>query len=245
MSDLVTISTPLAKHPLWCRFTSTDLHVFWQIFIARQYAPLDDLTNVSHIVDLGANVGYSTAYFLTRFPKARSIAVEPDPANFEVLARNLAPYGKRATAIHAGVWSHVCSLGIVESTAGAGREWGRQVREVASDYPGAVPGLDLGTLLSAHQINRVSLLKVDIEGAEAVVFRERNPSWLERIDNIAIELHNNTDFGECSAAFQRSIGEQGFAQTRSGELTLCRRIRVRARRRNRQRSPAKNRRHAG
>src|SRR5687767_4838627 len=129
MSDLVTINTPYARYPLWCRFSSTDVHVFCQIFIQREYSPFDDLKDVSLIIDCGANVGYSTAYFLSRFPEAMSIAVEPDPGNFEILRRNLAPYGARAMPIQAGIWSHVCYLGIDETTAGAGQEWGRRVGE--------------------------------------------------------------------------------------------------------------------
>jgi hypothetical protein len=94
-----------AAHPLWARTRSSDLYAFLQIFVRREYECLN-LIDGDLILDLGANVGYSSAYFLSRYPKSPVVAVEPDPRNFAMLQRNLAPYGSRATVIQAAVWSH-------------------------------------------------------------------------------------------------------------------------------------------
>src|SRR6476620_203183 len=82
-------------HPLFIRHDSSDLDVFKQIFIDREYRCLDDLTEVRLVIDCGANVGYSSAYFLSHHPTSRIIAVEPDPENFAMLRRNLAHYRGR------------------------------------------------------------------------------------------------------------------------------------------------------
>src|SRR5262245_9783341 len=74
-----------SMHPLFVRRGSSDLSVFDQIFIQREYACLDDLTGVRLIIDCGANVGYSSAYLLSRHPNSRIIAVESDPENFAML----------------------------------------------------------------------------------------------------------------------------------------------------------------
>jgi hypothetical protein len=66
-------------------------------------------------------------------------------------------------------------------------------------------------------------LKMDIEGAEAVVFGALDISWLDRVDNIAIELHHDTAFGNASGIFSSAIAKRGFATSRCGELTICRR----------------------
>ena len=94
-----------AQFPVWCRVLSSDLDVFSQIFVHREYRCLDDLTGVRVVIDCGANVGYSSAYFLSRFPACTVIAVEPDSGNFAAMERNLAPYGNRVRAIHSGVWA--------------------------------------------------------------------------------------------------------------------------------------------
>jgi hypothetical protein len=50
-----------AKHPLRCRAGSSDLYVFRQIFVEREYGCLDNIDDARLVVDCGANVGYSAA----------------------------------------------------------------------------------------------------------------------------------------------------------------------------------------
>src|SRR6266849_2034454 len=95
-----------AEAPVWVRPASSDLMVFDQIFVEREYRGLDDVTEADFIIDCGANVGYSSVYLLSRFPKARLVAIEPERTNFEALRRNMAAFGDRVTCLHAGVWSH-------------------------------------------------------------------------------------------------------------------------------------------
>ena len=111
---------PLALHPLWCRWGGSDYFVFNQIFRHPEYACVAGLPRVELVIDCGANAGYSAAYFLSRYPQCRLIAVEPEPGNFALLQRNLAPYGERAKPVHAGVWFAHGGFG-----AGAGEVWGR------------------------------------------------------------------------------------------------------------------------
>jgi hypothetical protein len=42
---------------------------------------------------------------------------------------------------------------------------------------------DIGTLLDRSGEQRISVLKVDIEGAERVVFVKNYESWLPKVDN--------------------------------------------------------------
>ena len=95
-----------SQHPLHYRWNKSDVYVFRQIFIQREYSYLDNLTNVGLIVDCGANVGYSSSYFLTQFPNSHVIAIEPDPENFAIMRKNLLPYGERVETFNAAVWSH-------------------------------------------------------------------------------------------------------------------------------------------
>jgi FkbM family methyltransferase len=219
----IACSTPHAQHPLWLRPDTSDVAVFRQIFEQREYAPFDDLADVQTVVDLGANVGFSAAWFLSRHPRCRLVAVEPDPANFAALVRNLAPYGDRAVCVHAGVWSHSCHLRISDAPYRDGREWSRQVVECAPGDPGALRGVGLRELLDEHGIGRVSLLKCDIEGAEVALFGPTFRGWIDRVDAIAIELHADSMFGDGFAVFHAAMHGQPFGQSESGELTLCRR----------------------
>jgi FkbM family methyltransferase len=223
MSKVVSLTTPFARYPLECRDNSSDLDSFTQVFIYWEYSPLDVLPEVSLVIDCGAYVGYSSAYFLSCYPGARVIAVEPDEANFEVLRRNLAPYGERVQLVRAGIWSHECRLRMVRTPYRDGREWSRQVRECGPHEPADVPGIDLGTLLARSGLPRISVLKMDVEGAEGVVFAAGRAGWLRRVDNIAIELHDDTVFGECSRLFYQAIAGENFNVFPWGELVICKR----------------------
>lgn len=211
------------KFPLIVRRSASDIEVFKQIYIFREYACLEDLPDVRLVIDCGANVGYSSAYFLSVFPQAVVIAIEPDPGNFSMLQRNLSRYGARATCIQAGVWSQPAQLVLSPVPYSDGREWSRQVRVCAPGESSEFEGVDIGTLLARSGHQHISLLKVDVEGAEAVIFAENFQSWLDHVDAIAIELHDDSMFGNGSDVFQAAIRDQNFKISRSGELTICRR----------------------
>jgi FkbM family methyltransferase len=220
---LVFLPTWYARFPLACRPQSSDRFVFHQVFVEREYACLDDLTHAGLVIDCGAYVGYSSAYFLSRFPGCRVIAVEPDPANFELLALNLGPYGDAARLLRAAVWSHPTRLALSEAPYRDGGEWARQVRECRPGEDSDLPGVDVGGLLRDSGHERITILKVDVEGAEGVIFARNYEAWLDRVDNLVIELHDDSSFGNCSAVFARAIAGRGFHVSRWGELTVCRR----------------------
>jgi FkbM family methyltransferase len=218
--DALPLRSRLAAHPLLCRPHTSDILVFDQIFIEREYQRLDGLTAPGLILDCGANVGYSSAYFLSRFPQARLIAVEPDAQNYSILQHNLRPFGDRATAYQTAIWSHSTRLTLATQAYRDGAEWSRQVRECRPGESG-FDAIDLGTLFARSGQPRISLLKMDIEGAEAVVFSRNVESWLTKVDNIAIELHHDSPFGDASTAFFSAIEGRGFSIETVGELTLC------------------------
>lgn len=216
------LNTRQARHPLFFRVGSSDVRVFHQIFIDREYEPLCDLRDVRLVIDCGANVGYSSAYFLSRFPGSRVVAVEPDSGNYAMLARNLRAYGDRATSVQAGIWSANVPLKASRDRYRDGGEWSFQVRPAEADEEPDFRGVSIPSLLEDSGSSRISLLKMDIEGAEAVVFRA-NVEWLDRVDAIAIELHDDSSFGKASDIFHEAIRDRGFDVSHSGELTICRR----------------------
>jgi len=221
-SSVVRARTRLARYPLSVRADTSDLRVFQQIFVREEYRGLSRLKNPTTILDLGANVGFASAYFLTRFPAARVIAVEPDPQNFEMLRRNLQPYGDRAVCIHAGVWSSTCNLNIVDSRYRDGQHWSRQVTTASHDQADAiVPGVDVPWLMDRVGASRISLLKCDIEGAEVQVFGPSSAAWIDNVDAIAIELHDDSQFGNGTEVFTKAIAGLPFETTQSGEYRLC------------------------
>ena len=216
-----TIRPLFVSHPLIVRNDSSDFQVFSQIFIRDEYSCLGTKLKDGLIIDAGANVGYSSVYFLNKFPQNNVIAIEPDPDNFAMLQRNVAKYGDRIEVINAGVWSHPAELMLEEDQYRDGDAWSKQVRECK---PGELPemkGIDIKSILSASRFERISLLKMDIEGAEAVVFAATDLQWLDNVDAIAIELHDDSNFGNGTEIFFSAIKDRGYQISRSEELTIC------------------------
>jgi FkbM family methyltransferase len=220
-TSIYEIRPKSVAHPLAIRSGSSDIEVFHQIFVEEEYACLDNISDVGLIIDAGAYVGYSSIYFLNRFPHCHIVAIEPDPDNFAVLQRNLSKYGERIELVNAGIWSHTTQLVLQRAAYRDGYEYTKQVRECENGEVPEMDGVDIESILSASRYDRVSLLKMDIEGAEAVVFAGTHHEWLSRIDAIAIELHDDSSFGIASDAFFSAIKGQDFQVSRSGELTIC------------------------
>ena len=206
-----------SRHPLEYRAGESDLDVFNQIFIDREYDSIREIARGGLIVDCGANVGYSSAWFLSRFPDAHVIAVEPDSGNFSMLRRNLAPFGSSVTAVHGAVWSKECGLAFDEVPYRDGLSWSVRVREFVSGESASVHSFDIPSLMQMRNAHRIALLKVDIERAEIEVFGPSSRSWIPLCDTIVIELHD----AECERVFFSAIAGEGFSISRAGELTIC------------------------
>jgi FkbM family methyltransferase len=217
---LLTVTAKDGAYPLVCRANTSDVAVFWQIFIRCDYSCANDLTDVGLVIDCGANAGYSPAYFLSRFPACHVIAIEPDPETFVVLRRNMAPYGGRVQALNSAVWSRAAGLKLLD-TYSDGRAWTRQGRGATPEETPDVHAVDIGSLVRESCFDRISMLKVDIEGAEAAVFADA--PWMDLVDNIVIELHDDTSFGNATSVLNAAIRSQDFVVHRMGERTICRR----------------------
>ncbi len=137
------------------------------------------------IVDLGANAGQASRFFRSRYPDARIIAVEPDPATFRHLERNLGADGNAVTRQIAVT----AAPGEVRLRRFQDASWMTQVTTDGEDAEDtvAVPGVTLDDVLTQEGIDRIGLLKVDIEGLEIDVLTAGEA--LRRADAVIGELH--------------------------------------------------------
>jgi FkbM family methyltransferase len=215
----VQIRTKHAQFPVLARLRTSDLSVFRQIFRQREFSCIDDLQKPGLIIDCGANVGYSAAYFLSRHPTAFVIAVEPDAANFDMLKANLAPYAGRYRAINSAVWPKRTGLRISEIPLRDDKAWSITVREAQPGEPAHMQALTINEILADSGHDRISLLKIDVEGAEKEIFSGELEPWLSRTDFLTIELHS----AECFCIFETAVASQHFTIVQLGELTVCKR----------------------
>lgn len=178
--------------------------------------------NPGLIVDAGANIGCATRYFRDRFPGATILALEPDPANYEVLVKNCPP-ADRLVCMNKGLWPVRAQLNL---DYGIGAECAVRttpLNPAVEVGPSASPVCETVTM---HDIissyGKVDILKIDIEGAEAELFSPRHDlSWLLDVSAIAIELHDRYEPG-CSRHFWLAVKEFPFEACNRENLYVSR-----------------------
>lgn len=139
-----------------------------------------DATSV--IIDLGVNHGQFSKGCLARF-KAHVFGVEPDPRAYKdaklALGENV--INAAINDSEKPVLFYVCDYDQCSSIY-------RPEREVVDEIQ--VQGITLGSLLERIKVERVSLLKVDIEGGEYPLLLITLAVLLQRCDQISVEFHN-------------------------------------------------------
>jgi hypothetical protein len=74
--------------------------------------------------------------------------------------------------------------------------------------------------MKLHQLDRIDLLKLDIEGSEKEIFSD-GCLWLEHIGAICLELHDRFKPG-CSRTFFRAIDDFPIEIWRDETVTVMR-----------------------
>ncbi|MEX2231777.1 MAG: FkbM family methyltransferase [Cyclobacteriaceae bacterium] len=187
-------------------FTS-DIKVFREIFLFRVYSfELNFIPAV--IIDAGANIGLSSIFFAGRFPLATIYAIEPETSNFFSLQKNIAGY-RNIKAAQTALWHRDTMLKIVDPKE---NHWAFTVEECDKGDPGSFCAVSITSFMQHHGIEKIDLLKMDIEGAEREVFSANYDYWLIRTKMIIIELHDWLKAG-CSSVFFNAIARYNIKTT--------------------------------
>lgn len=154
-----------------------------------------------YIIDCGANIGLSAIYFKRLYPRSRVVAFEPDDKVFEVLARNLRLHDCADVELHnRAVWSSETTLSFVNEGADGGH-----VSRIGESGDKAVRTVRLRDYLSEP----VSLLKIDIEGAETQVLQDC-ADLLGNVDNLFVEYHSFTEEPQTLHSLMGVLAGAGF-----------------------------------
>lgn len=145
------------------------------------------------ILDCGANIGCSTYWLATEFPRARVLAIEPDAGNV-ALAQHNTRHCPNVTVLRAAVAATDCMLRIAD--AGASADSFRTEPSAEGDIHGyAIASLLTQVGATPHEL---LLAKVDIEGFEQQLFSE-NTEWLAATGAVIVETHDWMLAGQASA----------------------------------------------
>ena len=155
---------------------------------------------VNSVVDLGAHIGLTTLYFAQYFPMARFVCVEPNPANVEILKRNILWLGERVRVIEGAISNHSGE----ENFDDSGWSWGGHLSG-SKQLGRMVRCYTMEEIIETSGLDKIDILKVDIEGAEQQLFGSEN-KWLRKIRMIIIELHGTYSMEQ----FDKDMTSMGF-----------------------------------
>ena len=157
-----------------------------ELHILREYLRPGDTA-----IDVGAQVGYFTLNFSLAVGQAgRVVAFEPDPRHVERLRANIGlnPFARNVTVVPEAVSNVAGKATLFRSSAehSGGNSLYPDVTSVENSIE--VPTVTLDEYCTEHGLDRVRVLKIDVEGHEPVVLQGCSRMLSERrIDLVLME----------------------------------------------------------
>ncbi len=129
------------------------------------------------VVDAGAHNGHTAIEYLEHFPNSRVIALEPEPQNFATAKEALARFGERAELLPFAL-AETDGTVLLRVTSHSGAHSLLEVGDmryydapVETRAPIEVRAVTLESLVAEHRLDRLDILKMDIQGAELLALR--------------------------------------------------------------------------
>jgi FkbM family methyltransferase len=148
------------------RHNHYDAHVLHEVVRDPFYTPPPEVDRLvgeePSVVDLGGNIGFFGLLVLGRYPGARVVSFEPDPANLALLKRNIERNG------YEGRWTVVeaCAGPANGETPFVGGQGALSRMPLPGDGTGDAPTMTVPVVDVFPHLAGVDVLKIDIEGGE-------------------------------------------------------------------------------
>jgi FkbM family methyltransferase len=194
-------------HPIFIRPGTTDVGSIIDNIFREEYGQLPREFRPKTIVDAGAYVGDTAAYFLSRFAEARVFALEPNPESYRLALQNLSAYGDRVIVSPLALWESEGTVRFVGEQTGASiAEEGIEVRTTTVE-----------AILDGLGVDRIDLMKMDIEGAELTVLNSGVGGWLRAVQVLLLETHGRDIEDQAISLLER----EGYRIHRHRNVWYC------------------------
>jgi FkbM family methyltransferase len=219
--NLIKLKPREIRYPIFVRQNSTDLLVFQQIFIYKEYLINYNNSNPKTIIDAGANIGLSAIFFANKYPDSIIYAIEPEENNFKILLKNINPY-RNIIAIKAAIWHQIEPIEINTSTLG---EWAFTISPSINENRNKIKVVTIAEIINNYSLGVIDILKIDIEGSEKKLFKHGHELWLPKVSCIIIEVHDWIVEG-CSETLFKALSNYKFQFSIRGENLIFQNIKT-------------------
>ncbi len=162
--DEVSLNLKIAGRIVPFVMRLSDIFIIAEILHEQQYKMESRLPANATIIDAGGNVGISAVWFLAHCPDATMHVFEPAEENIRFLSRNLESFPKAKVFVQ-GIGAETDTMNLLHG-AFAGMH---SLLPGLAEEGAPVEQIEVVTLadhMAAHNIARIDLLKLDIEGSE-------------------------------------------------------------------------------
>jgi len=173
-------------------------------------------------LDIGANAGYFSLLVARHFPQARVVAFEPNPPIADLLAASIEDN-------HLEEWISLYRLAVSDKAATlqfsvdpANSGHSRLSQQPDLDTI-SVEAVTLDAWLPSRQADRpISLVKIDVEGAEHGVLRGMRQLLLTHRPPLVVEGYDNhlREFGDSLPALRQWLANLGYREVRPWDGNL-------------------------
>lgn len=176
------------------RENTSDAYIFNEVVTLNEYGVTETFGWRDIVMDVGGHIG-SFAYLVLTKGCKNVYVYEPDKSNYEVLARNMAAFGKKAHCLNYGLWRSDLDAASLPYTGYLQNGWNSAGGSVlcntgTSQVP--VRKFDEAIdLITKKGKKRIRVLKIDCEGSEYPIFYSSKK--LHLIDTIYMEYHTLSD----------------------------------------------------
>jgi FkbM family methyltransferase len=215
---------------LFLRPYTSDWKVFKQVMIEEEYMPLVELIrkkniaeDIRLIVDVGANIGLTTFFLKKYFKNAEIVAVEPCIANVNCLVKNMKNNNIDGIYVETrALWINDTDLLQLSDDFRDGDYWSKSVKKAIHPKNEAIKAITLKKIIDEYSKENkfIDILKIDIEGTEAVLFN--NAEFLkilkDRVLYLCIEIHDEFN---CRKSILQELESSMFECFDIGQTTFC------------------------
>lgn len=169
------------------------------------------------VVDIGSNAGYFSLLLLSRKPRSKIFAYDAVAANQQLFLQHLDmnPQLKPNVEAH-----HKAVTGTAQDfiTLYTETDHGNSVTaSVYNDfineniYSEQVPCISLKEIMEENQLSKADLIKIDCEGSEYPIIYETPKTLWDKVERLAMEVHDLDDKTRNITYLQNYLSEFGFS----------------------------------
>ncbi len=158
-----------------------DVPIFYEIFQEEVYKPLVIKEQKNDIfIDVGAHIGLVCMYAYYHISELdKIVAIEPSVGNFNLLKLNVGELEK--------VKILRLAVGSTDEMTSFNEDGLSYQLKKSKDSTVNVNQKTMKSIFTEHHIDKVSSVKMDVEGQEKEIFK--NIDWLESVDELLMEIH--------------------------------------------------------